>query len=144
MRIADCNDFEPEKGHGQCPTDPLSAFPHGLLTMPDLFAAGGFRVTDNATNTVFVKPGCCNGLETWQDWLEMLDGSGCSYFSHDPFSVAERVGNTVRLTLDAYAKDRSRVIELPVMRLRDGNCPRARLSPQPCSWPPTRATWLMP
>ncbi|GGZ31285.1 hypothetical protein GCM10010343_68510 [Streptomyces avidinii] len=47
MRIADCNDFEPEEGHGPSPTDPLGAFLHGLLTMTDLFAAGGFRVTDS-------------------------------------------------------------------------------------------------
>ncbi|MFF5275170.1 hypothetical protein [Streptomyces sp. NPDC000133] len=33
MRIADCNDFEPEEAHGPCPTDPLGTFLHGLLTM---------------------------------------------------------------------------------------------------------------
>ncbi|MEV6731380.1 MULTISPECIES: hypothetical protein [unclassified Streptomyces] len=118
MRIADCNDFEPEEEHGPCPTDPLGTFLHGLLTMPDLFAAGGFRVTDNTTDTVFVEPGCCSGLETWRDWLEALDGTGCSYFGHDPSSVAERVGDTVRLTLDAHAKDGSPVIELPVDEVR--------------------------
>ncbi|MFI1213652.1 hypothetical protein ACH4UV_39540 [Streptomyces sp. NPDC020802] len=118
MRIADCNDFEPEEEHGPCPTDPLGTFLHGLLTMPDLFAAGGFRVTDLATGTVFVEPGCCNGLETWRDWLKVLDGTGCSSFGHDPFSMAERVGDTVRLTLDAHAKDGSPVIELPVDQVR--------------------------
>ncbi|WP_328741502.1 hypothetical protein OG436_01690 [Streptomyces caniferus] len=45
MRIADCNNFEPEEEHGTCPTDPLGAYLHGLLTTPNLFAAGGFRVT---------------------------------------------------------------------------------------------------
>ncbi|MFJ2720343.1 hypothetical protein [Streptomyces sp. NPDC087437] len=118
MRIADCNDFEPEEEHGPCPTDPLGRFLHGLLTMPDLFAAGGFRVADNATDTVFVEPGCCSGLETWRDWLEVLDGTGCSSFGHDPSSVAERVGDTVRLTLDAHAKDGSPGIELPVDQVR--------------------------
>lgn len=118
MRIAECNDFEPEEEHGPCPTDPLGAFLHGLLTMPDLFAAGGFRVTDNATGTVFVEPGCCNGLEAWRDWLEVLDGTGCAYFGHDPSSVAERVGDSVRLTLDAHAKDGSPVIELPAAQVR--------------------------
>lgn len=118
MRIADCNDFEPEEEHGPCPTDPVGAFLHGLLTMPDLFAAGGFRVTDNATGSIFVEPGCCSGLETWRDWLEVLDGTGCSDFGHDPSSVAERVGDTVRLTLDAHAKDGSPVIELPVDQVR--------------------------
>ncbi|MFG2713429.1 hypothetical protein ACGFX2_23120 [Streptomyces goshikiensis] len=118
MCIADCNDFEPEEEHGPCPTDPLGTFLHGLLTMPDLFAAGGFRVTDSATNIVFVEPGCCNGLETWRDWLEVLDGTDCSYFGHDPFSMAERVGDIVRLTLDAHGTYGSPVIELPVDQVR--------------------------
>ncbi|OOQ48490.1 hypothetical protein AFM16_37385 [Streptomyces antibioticus] len=117
MRIADCNNLEPAE-HGPCPTDPLGAFLHGLLTVPDLFAAGGFRVADTATGTVYVEPGCCNGLETWRDWLEVLDGTGCSYFGHDPCSAAERVGDTVRLTLDTYAEDGSPVIELPVDQVR--------------------------
>ncbi|MEU6275739.1 hypothetical protein ABZ871_25495 [Streptomyces populi] len=117
-QIADCNDFEPEEEHGPCPTDPLGVFLHGLLTMPDLFAAGGFRVTDNATDTVFVEPGCCNGLETWRDWLEVLDGTGCAYFGHDPSSVAEHIGDVVRLTLDAHGADGSSVIELSVDQVR--------------------------
>ncbi|MEU1370564.1 hypothetical protein ABZ454_31100 [Streptomyces sp. NPDC005803] len=116
MQIADCNDFEPEEEHGPCPTDPLGTFLHGLLTMADLFAVGGFRVTDNATDTVFVEPGCCNGLETWRDWLEVLNGTGCSYFGHDPSSVAERLGDIVRLTLDAHGTDP--VIELSVDQIR--------------------------
>ncbi|WP_406163106.1 hypothetical protein OG298_41620 [Streptomyces sp. NBC_01005] len=118
MRIADCNDFESEVEHGPCPTDPLGTFLHGLLTMPDLFAAGGFRVTDTTTDTVFVEPGCCNGLETWRDWLDVLDDTGCAYFGHDPSSVAERVGDSVRLTLDAHGTDGSPVIELPVDQVR--------------------------
>ncbi|MFI9742668.1 hypothetical protein [Streptomyces sp. NPDC052494] len=118
MRIAECNDFEPEEEHGPCPTDPLGTFLHGLLTMPDLFAAGGFRVTDNTTDTVFVEPGCCNGLETWRDWLEVLDGTGRASFGHDPSSMAERVGDTVRLTLDVDGTDGSPVIELPVDEVR--------------------------
>lgn len=41
MRIADYNAFEPEEEDGPCPTDPLGAFLNGLLTTPDLLAAGG-------------------------------------------------------------------------------------------------------
>ncbi|MFE8017894.1 hypothetical protein ACFU3O_34775 [Streptomyces antibioticus] len=117
MRIADCNNLDPEE-HGPCPTDPLGAFLHGLLTVPGLFAAGGFRVADTATGTVYVEPGCCNGLETWRDWLEVLDGTGCSCFGHDPSSAAERVGDTVRLTLEADAEDGSPAIALPVDQVR--------------------------
>jgi hypothetical protein len=62
--------------------------------MPNLFAAGGFRVIAIATDAVFVEPSCCNGQETWRDWREVLDGTGCSYFGHDPCSAAERVGDT--------------------------------------------------
>ncbi|MER6230628.1 hypothetical protein ABT169_15980 [Streptomyces sp. NPDC001616] len=118
MQIAACSDLEPEEEHGSCPNDPLGTFLHGLLTMPDMFAAVGFRVTDNATDTVFVEPGCCKGMETWRDWLEVLNGSGCSYFGHDPSSMAERLGDIVRLTLDAHESDSSLVIELSVDQIR--------------------------
>ncbi|WP_079175193.1 hypothetical protein [Streptomyces malaysiense] len=117
-QIADCNGFGPEEEHGPCPADPLGAFLNGLLIMPDLVATGGFRVTDDATGTVFVEPGCCNGLETWRDWLDVLDGTGCSSFGHDPSSVAERVGDTVRLTLDVHGGDGSPVIQLSVDHVR--------------------------
>ncbi|MFF7072012.1 hypothetical protein [Streptomyces pseudovenezuelae] len=118
MRIADCNGSEPEDEPEPCSTDPLGTFLYGLLTLPDLVANGGFRVTDDATGTVFVEPGCCSGLETWRDWLEVLDGTGCASFGHDPFSTAERFGDTVRLTLDAHAKDAGPTTELPVDQLR--------------------------
>ncbi|WUH78940.1 hypothetical protein OG389_29660 [Streptomyces sp. NBC_00435] len=118
MQIADCNDSEPQEEHDSSPTDPLGAFLYGLLTMPDLLAVGGFRVTDNATDSVFVEPGCCNGLESWRDWLDVLDGIGCAYFGHDPSSVAERVNDVVRFTLDAHGVDGSPVIELPVEQVR--------------------------
>ena len=87
IRIADCNDFESEGEHGPCPTDPLGTLLHGLITIPDLFGACGFRVTGNAT--------------------------GYADFGHAPSSVAERADNAVRLTLDAYAKEDSPGIELP-------------------------------
>ena len=48
----------------------------------------------------------------------MLDGTGYASFGHDPSSVAERVGDTVRLTLDVYGEKGSPVIELPVDLVR--------------------------
>ncbi|MFF4245878.1 hypothetical protein ACFYY2_15570 [Streptomyces sp. NPDC001822] len=60
MRSATWNDFEPEGKHGQCPTDPLSAFLHGLLT----YSPQEVRVTDTTAGTVFVQPGSCNGPVT--------------------------------------------------------------------------------
>ncbi|MEV0738687.1 hypothetical protein AB0I51_22655 [Streptomyces sp. NPDC050549] len=118
LEIFAADDFAPEEDHGPCPTDPLGAFLHGPLTMPDLFAPGGSRVTDTATATVFVEAGCRNGLETWRDRREVLDGTGCSSFCHAPSSAAGRVDDAVRLTLDTQAKDGSPVIELPLDQVR--------------------------
>lgn len=116
MRIADCNNIEPDNDRPPRPTDPLGSFLHGLLTTHDLFAAGGLRVTDTTTGTTLL-PGCCNGLEEWRDWLEVLDGDGWASFGHDPSPLAERLGDTVRLTVDVEQDD-SPVIELPVPELR--------------------------
>lgn len=118
MRIAGCNDMEPGQGDDRPPrpADPLGAFLHGLLTFEDLFAAGGLRVTDTATGITFA-PGCCNGLEDWRDWYEIVDGSGHASFGHDPDPLAERFGDTVRLTVDGEQSD-SPVIELTVAEVR--------------------------
>ncbi|WP_328876199.1 hypothetical protein OHT76_42400 [Streptomyces sp. NBC_00287] len=117
MRIADCNNIDPEDdGRPPRPADPLGGFLHGLLTMNDLFASGGLRVTDTARD-ITLLPGCCNGLDERRDWLEVIDGNGWASFGHDPSPLAERDGKIVRLTLDAE-HDNSPVIELPVTDLR--------------------------
>ncbi|MET7753646.1 hypothetical protein ABZT27_02910 [Streptomyces sp. NPDC005389] len=117
MRIAECNDVDPaDEDHPRRPADPLGGFLHGLLTMEDLFAAGGLRVTDTATGVTFL-PGCCNGLDERLDWFEVLDGDGWACFGHDPAPLAERVGDAVRLTVDGDRAG-SPVIELPATDLR--------------------------
>lgn len=97
--------------------DPVGAFLSGLLTSPYPFAPGGFRVTDTTTGTVF-EPGCCNGLEEWREWLEVLDGEGTGGFGHDPAPLAQRLGDVVRLTVDVGLKRESPVIEVRVDELR--------------------------
>ncbi|WP_223242351.1 hypothetical protein [Streptomyces sp. CBMA123] len=116
--LADTNDVDPDEGEerGPRPDDPLGAFLHGLLTLEHLFAPGGFRVTDSTTGAVF-EPGCCNGLEDWREWLDVLDGSVDTWFGHDPSAQATRVGSVARLTPDPDAAD-GPVIELPVDELR--------------------------
>ncbi|MER8047452.1 hypothetical protein [Streptomyces sp. NPDC094032] len=115
-RIAGCNDIDPGGDRPPRPADALSSFLHGLLTFDELFAAGGLRVTDHSTGITFL-PGCCNGLEDWRDWREVTEGAGRTAFGHDPDPVAERIGSTVRLTVDSEQRD-SPVIELPVTDLR--------------------------
>ncbi|MFB8393916.1 hypothetical protein [Streptomyces yangpuensis] len=116
MSIAACNDCEPDDGRPPRPADPLGAFLHGLLTMDDLFASGGLRVTDSVHGTTLV-PGCCNGIDERSDWAVVVDGSGSASFGHDPSPFAERRDGRVRLTVDAE-RDDSPVIELPVTELR--------------------------
>ncbi|MFJ3104047.1 hypothetical protein [Streptomyces sp. NPDC086835] len=118
MRIAECNDVEaePDDHPPPKPADPLGAFLHGLLTLDDLFTAGGLRVTDTDAG-VTLLPGCCNGLEERGDWFDVLDGDGWASFGHDPSPLAERRGDTVRLPVDVE-RDDSPVIELPAEELR--------------------------
>ncbi|CAM3186614.1 hypothetical protein [Stackebrandtia soli] len=95
--------------------DSRAAFVDGLLTEEFPIAFGGLRIVDTVSNTVF-NPGCCHGLEEWRDWFRSFDG-GPVWFGHDPSSMVERDGRTMRLTVDAE-EENSRVIELPVDELR--------------------------
>ncbi|MEU6232890.1 hypothetical protein [Kitasatospora sp. NPDC047058] len=112
----DGEDDGPDEERPARPADPLGALLHGLFTKEYLTAPGGFRVTDTTTGATLV-PGCCNGLEEWRDWLEVLDGDGYACFGHDPMPEARREGGAVRLTTDVSSKDRQ-VIELSVAELR--------------------------
>ncbi|MFG2085870.1 MULTISPECIES: hypothetical protein [unclassified Spirillospora] len=118
MRIAEYNDTDPEDDGGSAqPADPLGAFLRGLLTMEPPLAPGGMRVTDTATGTTLL-PGCCTGFDEWRDWNKIVEeGYPSVGFGHDPSPLAERLGDTVRLTVDAEQND-SPVIEMPVTGLR--------------------------
>ncbi|WP_370422211.1 hypothetical protein AB8O64_28705 [Streptomyces sp. QH1-20] len=116
MRIAGCNDIDPDGDRPPRPADALESFLHGLLTFDSLFAAGGLRVADHSTGVTFL-PGCCDGLEDWRDWHQFVDGGSLLGFGHDPSPVAERFGDSVRLTVNAEQSD-SPVIELSVTELR--------------------------
>ncbi|MFF5426484.1 MULTISPECIES: hypothetical protein [unclassified Streptomyces] len=116
MRIAACNDMDPD----ELPllrAGAVESFLRGLLTCDPLFAAGGLRVTDTTTGVTFL-PGCCDGLEDWRAWYRLAEADGALGFGHEPVSpLAERLGDTLRLTVDAERSD-SPVIEFPVTDLR--------------------------
>ncbi len=117
MRIAGCNDIDPDGDRPPRPADALSSFLHGLLTFECLFAAGGLRVTDSSTGVTFA-PGCCDGLEAWRDWHQFVDDGTLLGFGHEPVSpVAERAGDTIRLTVNTEQSD-SPLIELSDTELR--------------------------
>ncbi|MET9564165.1 hypothetical protein [Streptomyces tauricus] len=118
MRIADCNNIASDGDHAPRTAITLGRFLHALL-MPedDLVAPGGLRVHDTSTGVTFL-PACCDGLESWRDWHRFVDDGNLLGFGHDPVSpVAERFGDTVRLTVNADQPD-SPVIVLSVTELR--------------------------
>ncbi|WKU42880.1 hypothetical protein Q3V23_01700 [Streptomyces sp. VNUA116] len=117
MRIADYNDAVPDDDCPPRPAEARDAFLHGLLTSDAPLAPGGLQVTDGSTGVIFL-PGCCDGLEDWRDWHQLVDTGSLLGFGHDPVSpIAERFGDTVRLTVNAEQSD-SPVIELSVTELR--------------------------
>ncbi|MEE1736386.1 hypothetical protein PUR49_07705 [Streptomyces sp. BE147] len=117
MCIAGCNDIDPDGDRPPRPAGALDSFLHGLLTFDNLFAADGLRVTDHSTGVTFL-PGCCDGLEGWRDWHRLTDDGSPLGFGHDPVSpLAERFGDTVRLTVNAERTD-GPAIELRVTELR--------------------------
>ncbi|MGW4056142.1 hypothetical protein ACWENA_35505 [Streptomyces sp. NPDC004779] len=118
MYLAACNDIDPDGDRPPRPADPLASFLHGLLTFDTLFASGGLRVTDRATGVTFL-PGCCDGIEDWRGWYRLVTGDGLLGFGHAPVTpTAERLGGTIRLTVDAERSD-SPFIELTPPALRD-------------------------
>ncbi|WAL71577.1 hypothetical protein OU787_08700 [Kitasatospora sp. YST-16] len=119
MSIAACHVLSPKAlRRAPQPADPLGAFLHALLTVKNPFAPGGLRLTATATGIIFA-PGCCTGLNRRRGWLDVMDGDGQrqAFFGHDPLRLAERHGDTVRLTVDGDRAD-SPTTDLPVADLR--------------------------
>ncbi|MQY11385.1 hypothetical protein SRB5_15010 [Streptomyces sp. RB5] len=95
--------------------DPVGVFLREVTGAEMVVVPGGLRVTD-LESRVALRPGCCCGLEGWREWYDVLDGGHPLWLGHGPSAQAERVGDTVRLTLDTELAG-SPVIELPAGRL---------------------------
>jgi hypothetical protein len=115
----EANDLPPR------PAEPVASFLHGLLNYERPFVPGGLRVVDTTTGVSF-NPGCCCGIEDWRDWFRVFDG-GSFDGGHDPWALAQRHGDVVRLTVDADEsagpfdpdKSDSPFFDVPVDRLRE-------------------------
>ncbi|MGW6061665.1 hypothetical protein [Streptomyces sp. NPDC055189] len=77
-------------------------------------APGGLRLRDTETG-VTALPGCCNGLENWRDWLDLLDGEE-PWLGHDPTPGVEHLGATVRLWPDGDDREGIPIL-LPLAQL---------------------------
>lgn len=119
MHIAACNNIELfREGHLPRPQEPLDDFLHDLLTLDELFVAGGMRITDTTSDTTLV-PGCCSGLNEWRDWLHFLDGNGFPPdLGHDPSPRVEHSGDIVLMKTDTEIED-GPTIEVRALELRE-------------------------
>lgn len=69
-----------------------------LLAEKFLIVAGGLRLLDTATGTA-VEPGCCDGLEDWREWVQVLTG-GSPWLGHNPSPEIELTGSDMRVWQD--------------------------------------------
>jgi len=63
-----------------------------------LIAPGGLRVRDTATGLT-VNPGCCCGLEDWQEWNQAAAGQS-PWLGHSPAPWTEYLGHAIRVWPD--------------------------------------------
>jgi hypothetical protein len=69
------------------------------ITQADsLIAPGGLRVRDTVTGQA-VNPGCCCGLEDWQEWNQVAAGQS-PWLGHSPAPWVEHLGHTIRVWPD--------------------------------------------
>jgi hypothetical protein len=69
------------------------------ITQADsLIAPGGLRIRDTSTGLT-VSPGCCCGLEHWQEWNQAAVGQS-PWLGHSPAPWVEHLGPTIRVWPD--------------------------------------------
>ncbi|MBM80865.1 MAG: hypothetical protein CMJ78_09750 [Planctomycetaceae bacterium] len=47
-----------------------------------------------------IIPGCCCGLESWREWLEVSSGGKAPWTGHDPSPLIEREEDIIRIWSD--------------------------------------------
>ncbi|MDX3226148.1 hypothetical protein [Streptomyces sp. ME19-01-6] len=108
--------------HDLDPGDPRAADAGALLwrtvEAECTIAPGGLCVRDTVSGAL-VRSGCCCGLETWREWLDLADGAEL-WLGHDPSPRVEHLGSVVRIWpdgRDAAHTPVGRPVELAVAEL---------------------------
>jgi hypothetical protein len=66
---------------------------------------GGFAAVEQGR---LIGPSCCCGLETWQEWLEVLTTSRSPWMGHGPSPFLEILGDRVSIWADGGLGEKSR------------------------------------
>ncbi|MQT02383.1 hypothetical protein [Streptomyces jumonjinensis] len=87
-----------------------------LLSVDLAIAPGGILLLDTATGGV-IAPGCCFGLESWRDWLSLMNGEEL-WLGHGTVAHVERQRTLARVWPDTDPPAKA-PIELPLAELPD-------------------------
>lgn len=82
-----------------------------LLDRDGWVAPGGLQIRDPESGVTFT-PGCCCGLESWREWLDVRNGREI-WLGHDPTAEIEHIGTRIRLRWEAGARGGEHSIEFP-------------------------------
>lgn len=82
-----------------------------LLDLDGWVAPGGLQIYDPESGVTFT-PGCCCGLESWREWLDVRNGREI-WLGHDPAAEIEHVGTQVHLRWEVGAQGSEHSIEFP-------------------------------
>ena len=70
-----------------------------IIQAESLIAPGGLRVRDTATGLT-VSPGCCCGLENWQEWNQVITGQSPWLGHGPPAPWVQHLGHGIRVWPD--------------------------------------------
>lgn len=105
-------------GHDESanPTPDAEARIRNLLSVDLAIAPGGILLRDTETGSV-IAPGCCFGLETWRDWIGLMNGNEL-WLGHDTATHTEHREAVVRMWPQA-APPTTVPVDIPLSELPD-------------------------
>jgi hypothetical protein len=83
----------------------------GLLERDGWIAPGGLSVHDTESG-ITLTPGCCFGLESWREWLDVRDGEEI-WLGHGPSAAIDHDSDQIRLRWRAGVESGTRSISFP-------------------------------
>ena len=79
--------------------------------------SGGLEFKENGE--VKVSPGCCGGLEGWNEWYDVPNGNTQIFTGHNPFSLVKIDDGKIKIWDDEENKNESPSIEFAVKEIID-------------------------
>lgn len=85
---------------------------HEFIANEGFILEGGLLFKEN--DAIKVVPGCCCGLEDWQEWFDVPSGRCEIWTGHEPESLIEINDGNIKIWQDRQTKDENNSIEFTV------------------------------